>query len=439
MTYTFEMIDEVLTEKNDDFVELRKDETNIYSALDLWKGDVVTLQRESGKQVLAVIIGFDEESTLMNVLELETEKTEGKYIDEATVILNGSDEQETYYVNCMKPFFCKGTCIGELYGTVILKDINNIAIDISVAFGLKASFFDGPCTLNTRIADHGKKKDKKDKRDVMPSYKDAVSIYSASLKKQNAELKQEIQVLRGKLENPKGLSANQTDIKNLEGKIEFLTTENTGKDRRIKDLTGENGRLESKVNELNRVIENKNRELKTSRDVSKSQRNTITTNSAELKRIKNERDMLAKKNTELSDLAENLKAEKKTTERTLVDIQNENNQLKKTVDKLTVEINSIEVERIVQITSIESEKNDLSREVEKLRDENKMLLSKVENIKEETTKKDTCEAKTPTHEENERVVTSNTDIEMRVHDLELSLEIYKELYRSVMDKLIAKH
>lgn len=307
MSYTFEMIDEVITEKTDDFVELRKGETNVYSALDLWKGDVVTLRRESGQPVLAVIMGFDEESMLMNALQLEAEKEEGKYVDEATVMLTNSDEQKKYYVNCMKPFYCKGTCIGDLYGTVILKDINNIAIDISVAFGLKAAIFDAPCALNTRHV-----KPDNDKKKGMPGKKDVTAIYSAALKKQNADLKQEIQVLRGKLEKPKESSNNQTDIKNLEGRIKALTTESTGKDKRIKELTEEKATLETKVSGLNQIIENKNRELKTSKDLSKAQRNTITTNSAELKRIQNERDTLTKKNTDLSNVVMIFKAEKES-------------------------------------------------------------------------------------------------------------------------------
>ena len=36
----------------------------------------------------------------------------------------------------------------------------------------------------------------------------------------------------------------------------------------------------------------------------------------------------------------------------------------------------------------------------------------------------------------EYIADSNTDLEMRVHDLELSLKIYKELYKNVVDQLI---
>ena len=439
MSYTFEMIDEVIAEKNDEFVELRKGETNIYSSLNLWKGDVVTLKRESGQQVLAVIIGFDEESMLMNALELKTEKSEGKYIDEATVILKDSDEQQTYYVNCMKSLCCKGTCIGELYGTVTLKDINNIAIDMSVAFGLKAAFFDAPCALNTRYAAQHEK-ESKDKKSVKSSNKDAVSIYSASLKKQNAELKQEVQVLRGKLEKPKELSSAQTDIKNLEGRIEVLTTENNGKDRRIKDLTEEKNRLETKVSSLNQVIDNKNRELKTSKDLAKAQRNTITTNSTTLKRFQNERDTLLKKNTELFNQIESFKADynasRRATEKTINDLKNENEQLKRSLDDTngTREQYMGRIDKLTaQISTMEVERNGLNREIESLRNENKNLLIKAEEGKVET-EKSASEIKVV---ELEKIVpVPSTDLEMRVHDLELSLNIYKELYRDVVNRLI---
>lgn len=437
MAYTFEMIDEVITEKNDDFIELRKGEANIYKTLDLWKGDVVTLKRESGQQVLAVIIGFDEESTLMNALELKTEKAEGKYIDEATVILSESGEKETYYVNCMRSICCGATCIGEYYGTVILKDINNIAIDISVAFGLKAAFFEAPCALNTRFAAI-EERESRNNKNWKSTNKNVTAIYSASLKKQNMELKQEVQVLRGKLEKPKKIPADQTDIKNLEGRVTVLTTENAGKDRRIKDLTEENSRLESKVSGLNQIIENKNRELKTSKDVGKSQRNTITANSAELKRIRNERDMLAKKNAEFSDLTESLKTEKKTAERSLDTVKNENEQLKKSVDDLTEAQNKYResVDNLTaQISSLEAERDDLNLEVNSLRTGNGRLVARMKEL-EEKVEKSACDTMQKSEVREEVVVVPNTELEMRVHDLELSLKIYKELYRDVMNRLI---
>ena len=92
------------------------------------------------------------------------------------------------------------------------------------------------------------------------------------------------------------------------------------------------------------------------------------------------------------------------------------------IDKLTAQISTMEVER-----------NGLNREIESLRNENKNLLIKAEEGKVET-EKSASEIKVVELEKT--VPVPSTDLEMRVHDLELSLNIYKELYRDVVNRLI---
>ncbi len=425
MAFTLEMVNE---EKYDEFVELRKGETDIYKNLALWKGDVVSLKRTSGAEALVLILGYDEEVGYMNGLELVPVKSEGKYIDEAVIQLKDSTDEETYYVNCMQFICCKNTCINDLYGTVKLRCLETIISDVTVSFGLKAACLEAPGMIHTRIFDKDNKK--KDPKKDGDNYKGALTIFSSSLKKQNAELKKEVTVLRGRLENLdsyKAVGQNKAEIKELEGKVNLLTSEITGKDSRINKLTEEKRDLESKISGLNQAIENKNRELSSSKAVGKSQRHALDEKNFEVKKLKSDKEDLIKKNKNLSDLVDELKKEK-------ID-------LTKSVDNLTVSHNDNAILSAVLENRLEEAKKNsekLENNLNEVRKENERMKKDLENLSAENKNLKANDAAKVPLEETSTVTASVADIDMRVHDLELELSIYKKLYGNMMNRLISK-
>lgn len=397
MEYTFEAIKNEKITKNNDYVEVRKGQTNVGKDLGLCQWDVVILQKENGKEVKAIVIGYDEVTRYYAGMLLSETKKDGQYETEANVRV--SDEVlEKYYTNPINDFIkFSETCISSIYGFVISDDLLPIEGKFMASFRLRANVAtDSAKSSNnqeTSSAYPTGKSNIKSSRAKKPQ-KNAMAVIAVTLKDQNKKLSNENMTLRKRLENTEDkalLSANKEEIRGLKNKIATLTSENYGQDKRVRDLTDNNQKLTTRNEQLEKTVNEKNEELKKQKsaimhltDASLFWNQKQDELSKEIETYKTERQSLLDKNRQLIS---------------------DNETLKSKFDELTNAVNGY------------AEKNvSLREEIEAL----KKVIKKLQGEKEESSKVAT--QSTP----------ANHDAELKIHDLELTVKIYKDLYLDML-------
>lgn len=393
MEYTFEAVKNEKMANDNDYVEIRKGQKDVGKSLGLCQWDIVVLQKENGKEVKAIVIGYDEITRYYAGMLLSETKKDGQYEAEANVRVS-DDVLEKYYTNPINDFIkFSETCISSIYGFIISDDLLSIEGKFMASFRLHADVVtDSAKSSNnqeTSSAYPTGKLNNKSSRAKKPQ-KNAMTVIAVALKEQNKKLSNENMTLRKRLENTEDktlLSANKEEIKGLKNKIAMLTSENYGQDKRIRDLTDNNKKFAVRNEQLEKTVNEKNEELKKQKSV--------------IMHLTDESLSWNQKQDELSKEIEAYKTEKQSLLDKNRQLISDNETLKSKFDELTNAVNG------------DAEKNA------SLREENEALKKMLRKLQDEREKESEVVTK-PTP--------ANHDAELKIHDLELTVKIYKALY-----------
>lgn len=449
MAYTFETMNKKSTTQGVQFVEVRKGQ-NVYDELKFLEGDVIVLKTTADKEVNVMLIGYDEKAQYLNGLVLYNEELDGELTSEVKVLLTNGKEQ-MFYVNSLHFVHFSATCIDRIIGTGMRGYVEKAVGNIAASFGLNSEFTDSPIQLSRAPEESGK--------DEKAYYKDAMAVLASSLKLQNKKLKRENGDLRARIDKQEAkseLQETKSTIKDLESKIATLTSEKFGKEKKVKDLTDENKKLSSKLSGYDDIITAKTKDAEEKAALAKEKDALVKERDAEIASIRKENETVKKEND----------AAKKALQKAVKDAEAERDTVKKKavsmarVSDALVEDNK----RITSAFNAEKEKNDnLKKQLDNAKsvvDETKKNAEKAESaltkVKNEYSTLQTSfntlqadydalqdkydEAVKNTRDKlfekaDAPVITDNNNADaMKIHDLELTLTLYKQLYNDLLDR-----
>lgn len=442
MAYTFETMNKKSTTQGTQFVEVRKGQ-NVYDELRFLEGDIVVLKTTANKEVDVMLIGYDEKAQYLNGLVLYNEELTGELTSEVKVLLTNGKEQ-MFYVNSLHFVHFSATCIDRIIGTGMRGYVEKAVGNIAASFGLNSEFTDSPIQLSRAPEESGKSEN--------AYYKNAMAVLASSLKVQNKKLKRENGDLRARIDKQEAkteLQGTKSAIKDLESKIATLTSENFGKEKKVKDLTDENKKLTSKISGYDDIITAKTKDVEEKVALVKEK-------DAEIALIRKESEAAKKEND----------ATQKALQKAVKDAEAERDAVKKKAVSMARVSDALleDNKRITSAFNAEKEKNDTLRKqldnIKSMVDTTKKNVEKTESAFTEAQNKyatlqasfntlqadyDTLQSKydeavknmkSKASNETDAVVIANENKgdAMKIHDLELTLALYKQLYNELLDR-----